>query len=402
MRRRAFLSGTAAVGSVMAGCLSSEETDGVSGTPAASPSALTFATPVPQSELEDVLPRDAIPAIVDPAFAADWGNVEMTVDPPWGDDHVSRPRLSPNDRVIGLTHGGRARAYPLRVLDWHEVVNDAFGGPLLVTFCPLCESGLTAARVVEGEPTIFGVSGILWRANLVMYDRATDSLWSQLHATAIRGPNRGEQLSLVPSTFTTWGTWRDRYPDTKVLLPPPYSVSTAGPSPGINIDDAVSEPEIPDRYANEVPRDYGVDPYEGYRNSQRVGLGNTRVEDDRLHPKELVIGVRSGGEARAYPRSVVLERRVINDKLGELQIVVAAAPDDVLVAYARRARGRVLRFASAGEGVMRAAGSRWSVAAGRALDGPYRGIQLRRANQLTPLFWFAWVASNPSTDVYRP
>jgi hypothetical protein len=125
--------------------------------------------------------------------------------------------------VLGVEHDDRARAHPLRVLNHHEVVNDEFAGPLAVTYCVLCGSGVVFERRVTGEPTTFGVSGRLWRSDLVMYDGLTDSLWSQLAATAIRGPRTGDRLTLVPSSLTTWGKWRSAHPETRVLLPPPHS-----------------------------------------------------------------------------------------------------------------------------------------------------------------------------------
>jgi len=204
---------------------------------------------------ERVKADPGIYAVTDPAFGADWREADV-------DDRYRRLGASADDgdgldddhTVVGLAGEWGARAYPLGVLWHHEVVNDTPDGrPVAVTYCPLCRSGLVARRVVDGTTTTFVVSGLLWRApgaegaaaaagddlfgatraggeaavrnagNLVMYDRATGSYWSQILATAICGPLRGTDLDVVPSTVTTWGEWRDSHPGTDVLLPPPRS-----------------------------------------------------------------------------------------------------------------------------------------------------------------------------------
>lgn len=197
-------------------------------------------------EIEDDF---GIDAITDPVFAADWSGVDVAAKYFFRDT----TELTDEQTVIGL-EGEPPRAYPLSVLWVHEIVNDFLGGPVLVTHCPLCQSGVVAERTVDGEPTVFGVSGLLWQAprvyeaaseaegrvfgaargnrtgvsvrnsgNLVMYDVATRSYWSQILARAICGPQTGRTLSILPSTFTSWGAWRAEHPDTQVLLPPPHS-----------------------------------------------------------------------------------------------------------------------------------------------------------------------------------
>jgi hypothetical protein len=353
--------------------------------------------PLPESAFTRATPRDAIPAITDPAFGRDWSGVAVTVSDRLGDGYTVEPRLRADDLVIGVARDGTARAYPLRVLYWHEVVNDTLEGPLLVTYCPLCASGITARPVVEGAATTFGVSGLLWRSDLVMYDRATDSRWSQLLATAVRGPATGTTLELVPSSLTTWADWRAAHPDTLVLRPPPESTTVRG-----------------DRSF-----DYTLDLDAVFRRSD--GLGPARDPDPdptpgeafqgRVHPKTQVVGVVHGGVARAYPVTVVAERGVVNDEVGGEPIVVAAVPDTtdgptgVLGAYRRRlddqdADGEVLTFAPAPGPFVRAGGSRWRISTGRAVDGPHAGRRLRPASHATQLFWVAWVEFYPETQVY--
>lgn len=196
-------------------------------------------------------PDPSIYAITAPAFARDWSGVDVG---PAYRYNVERPALLDEQTVVGLTGDGATRAYPLTVLNTHEVVNDDVGEPVLVTFCPLCSSGMVASLRIRGDPTLFAVTGQLWRperlfaraseeqgrtfgaaytggervdvrhnGNLVMYDAATHTFWSQLLARGICGPLTGTTLDIRPSTVTTWGDWRARHPDGEVLLPPPHS-----------------------------------------------------------------------------------------------------------------------------------------------------------------------------------
>lgn len=210
-----------------------------------------------------------IHAVAEPAFGPDWSAIDVH------ERYAAGGRLVPDAVVVGVGAGQRGRAYPLSVLWHHEIVNDtvpvesvslgaddAGAGtdsqpavPLLVTYCPICQSGVVAERRVAGTPTVFGVSGQLWQppaartyasearnrtfgaapgnasgelrvrssANLVMVDEATGSFWSQVLARAICGPRRGDTLRIVPSTLTTWGEWQATHPNTAVLLPPPHS-----------------------------------------------------------------------------------------------------------------------------------------------------------------------------------
>jgi hypothetical protein len=190
-----------------------------------------------------------IRAIVDPVFAADWREVSIPKQYKTHDGNG----IAADAIVIGLQRNGRARAYPLSVVWWHEIVNDTFGVPTLVTYCPLCRSGMVAKRTVAGEPTRFTVTELLWippdvatnesirtnrtfgvdidetnteirdKGNLVLADDATGSYWSQLLAQAICGPRRGDRLEILPSRTVRWGAWKRKHPETDVLLPPPYS-----------------------------------------------------------------------------------------------------------------------------------------------------------------------------------
>lgn len=267
MRRRAFLAAVSSSAVGLSGCAAISPPAGES---SSSPET-TIATPQsdgtaeassglasegfpPTICSEEIDEEFTIRAIVDPAFAPDWSEIDVDSKYTGGDDGSDRTGgLADEMTVVGLEADDRARAYPVSVLWHHEIVNDQFGGPLMVTFCPICNSGMVAERIVDGEETTFGVSGLLWQppainaaaaeqnegvfgatvdnpdaevrnsGNLVLYDQATRSLWSQLLATALCGPLEGTDLTLIPSTLTTWGEWRSDHPETDVLLAPPES-----------------------------------------------------------------------------------------------------------------------------------------------------------------------------------
>lgn len=180
---------------------------------------------VPREEIvASGMPRDGLPAMDLPAVI-DAGDV----DPIRRERHASY--LVTGDRVIGVVVGGRARAYPLRVLNWHEVANDTLGGiPIAVTYSPLCDAVVVFDRRVRGRTLRFGLSGLLYNSNTLLYDEEKVlagarpvgvSLWSQLQFRAVAGPAcaAGESLTVVPSFLVTWGDWRRAYPETTVLAP---------------------------------------------------------------------------------------------------------------------------------------------------------------------------------------
>lgn len=396
MRRRAYLAACLGVTGSLAGCAAEEgESPAASPTDSATPTGTPTDTasptdsptgtatpdgeyPVPRSELKRGALKDAIPAIVDPVFAEDWSGLEVSVSTAVGGSDTIEPRLVDADEVIGVVRDGQARAYPLRVLNWHEVVNDSLGGPLLVTYCPLCRTGVTAVRTVNDQATTFGVSGLLWNSNLVMYDDLSDSRWSQVAATAIRGEKAGTRLAFVPSTITSWREWQETHPGTEVLVPPPESSTVRG-------DDHV--------------RNYNRNPYLGYDDADSVGLGREDY-DDRLHPKTRVIGVSDGETARAYPRDAIEDAELVNDRVGDLSVVVTTDPSRSLVAYSRVIDGEPLTFSPADAATMTAGGSTWRRSTGRATDGPHEGTTLERANDRSPMFWFSWADVFPDTDIY--
>ena len=212
---------------------------------------------VPPDQIRDGGPaKDAIPAVLEPQFVKA--------------DHATF--LEPNDKVIGVVFQGRARAYPIKILNWHEVVDDSIAGtPLAVTFCPLVQGAAVYRREAAGKTVVLGVSGKLYQSNLVLYDAGTQSLWSQLEGQALAGPMAGQKLAAIPNTVMTWEAWRKKHPTTDVL-----SINTG------------------------YTRDYGVDPYWGYEHGDQVVSPVTHL-DERLSAHEIVLGDFGRRPGRSVP-----------------------------------------------------------------------------------------------------
>ncbi len=296
--------------------------------------------------------RDCIPSIDDPGYVdaenADW--------------------LEGEDRIIGLEIGNESRAYPLNILSRHEIINDRVSGePVAVTYCPLCRSGMTYSREVEGEVLEFGVSGKLYEANLVMYDRQTESYWSQISGRAIVGEKVPEKLELIFSSITTWDEWRNGHPETKVLS-----------------------------------RDTGIYPasaysrsaYGGYRKSESVGFGVEDV-DDRLPAKKLVHGIKIGKTSKAYTEEILKQEEFIQDEVEGRTLLIFKNPGDGSVtALAKNDTG--LEFELTDEYIRDSEGGRWSFEG----DKQNGDASIER---IIPqgFYWFAWSKFNPETELYR-
>lgn len=201
-------------------------------------------------------PKDGIPAIDKPVFVK-----------------ASQARsLRDDDRVLAITRNGISKAYPIRIMNWHEIVNDQFGGEgIAITYCPLCGSGIAFKADVAGKSLKFGVSGLLYNSDVLLFDRQTQSLWSQILAKAVTGPMKGSNLTAIPITHTSWADWRKRKPDTLVLT------EETG-----------------------FRRDYTGNPYDGYEKVEET-IFPVRFRAQGYHPKEQVLGLLIDGKAKAYP-----------------------------------------------------------------------------------------------------
>jgi len=214
-------------------------------------------------------PRDGIPSIDKPVFIT-----AQEVD-----------FLKSSDRVLGIELNNIKKAYPISILNWHEIINDRFDHQhLVISYCPLCGTGMA----FKSDFSNFGVSGLLYNSDMLLYDRKTNSLWSQIMGLAISGPLKGEQLTPLAIEHTSWEDWSTRHPDTKVL-----SRKTG------------------------FDRNYSIKPYGQYETNTAIYFSLSN-HSRRYHPKEKVIGVHIAGKYKAYP-FVELDKsssNIISDQLG--------------------------------------------------------------------------------------
>ena len=202
-------------------------------------------------------PKDGIPALTNPVLL----------------NALDATYLRPYDRVIGIELDGIARAYPISILNWHEIVNDKINKQqYAITFCPLCGTGVAFSSEVAGTVSEFGVSGLLYNSDVLLYDRNTESLWSQILGEAVSGKMLGEKLHAIPIIHTTWRDWLSRHPQTQVL-----STETG------------------------YSRDYSRNPYLGYEQSRQLFFSVKNIAPDNYHPKEQVFGLEINGVYKAYP-----------------------------------------------------------------------------------------------------
>jgi len=300
-------------------------------------------------------PKDGIPSIDNPKFAP-----------------VSESQFVPDTTfVIGLDINGEKRAYPLFIMVWHEIVNDSVGGvPVAVTYCPLCFTNQVFERVIDGKEVEFGTSGKLYNSNLVMYDRLTDSYWSQALGVAITGELTGYELKRIPFDVISWADWKTLHPDTLVLTTETGHI-----------------------------RSYGVDPYGDYYTDPRI-LFPVEHEDDRMHPKELILGFHESDVYKAYKQDDVESAIVINDIFNNKPMMLVSLFSGDSRAFDRTVNDKVLTFDFVDNVIIDLESkSKWNYD-GVATSGSMEGIQLVRL-PFNPGFWFQWVAFHPDTEVYE-
>jgi hypothetical protein len=312
--------------------------------------------------VKSVLAKDAIPSIDDPDF---------------GDSYIG----DADDEVLVL-EADRAKAYPIRILNFHEIVNDRIdGNPVAVTWCPLCASAVVYDRTVEGRELTFGVSGKLADDDLVMYDRETGSEWKQSLGECIAGEFEGTELTVRPAGVVTWETFTAEYPDGVVLQPAHMD------------SEAASDSDEP------APVEYEEDPYREYFESDGFGLGAHRDGTGRtwdredLSPKTPVLGLERDGTAIAYPETRIRDAGgLVEDTVAGTEILVVAS-DDGLHAYEHPGHS-VERTAN---GELSGDGTVWNPATGRSEDG-------RRLTRVPSqqLFAFAWQDDHGPAAFYTP
>lgn len=321
-------------------------------------------------------PKDGIQSIDKPSFVS-FSNADK-----W---------LKPNEPVVAIEINGEAKAYPIQVLIWHEIVNDELKGtPLTITFCPLCNSSIVFDRRLEfnGKSYLFdfGTTGKLRNSDLVMYDRQTESWWQQFVGTAIVGEMTGAKLKPLPSFIISYANFKESYPNGIVL-----SKKTG------------------------YMRNYGKNPYVGYDDINNTPFLLQNSPDRRLPPMERIINVSLNGINKIYPFSTIQNEKVIHDRVGKTNLVVfhlpgtSSALDKAFIANSRdigaatvfetMLDGKQLSFKREGEVfVDEQTKSYWNIT-GKAIKGPLSG------KQLTPIihgnhFAFAWLAFIPDSLIY--
>jgi hypothetical protein len=242
--------------------------------------------------------------------------------------------LKDNDRILGLSFNGINRAYPIKILNYHEIVNDKIKGQtIVISYCPLCGSGMAFKPEQSNSDNSFGVSGLLYNNDMLLYDRETQSLWTQISATAISGKLKGNKLTTLLLSNTSWSQWYQQHPDTEVL-----STQTG------------------------YSRNYNSHPYGDY-DSNRAIYFPVKNSTARFHPKQRVIGLTQGKYSKAWPLSEL-------DKQGKAHFTDQFAGQSIIIKYDAENQSVII------------------------LDK--QGIALPAIN----LFWFAWYAFHPKTEVF--
>ena len=263
-------------------------------------------------------PRDGIPSIDRPIFLSA-GQTTFLKD---------------NDYVLGVSWNGESKAYPIRIMDWHEVVNDYFSNdPVVVTYCPLCGSGVAFNSRVNSQSLTFGVSGLLYNSDVLLYDRQTKSLWSQLETMAISGPQSGAKLEIIPTAYITWNDWKMKYPETKVLSTETGHV-----------------------------RDYNRSPYQSYEGVPDL-MFPVEHHNRLFRNKERVIGVAINGKHKAYPFSQLKKAKGL--------VIDTFQGKTLTITYDHKTKTASIT------------------------DENHRNLP-----GIT-LFWFAWYAFHPDTEIYK-
>lgn len=325
---------------------STQESNPIQGQGNNQPPVSTVEWSIPISKVLDGGPgKDGIPALVNPNLS-DVQNVNYLQD---------------NDLVLGFKRGNDVRAYPHTILDWHEIINDNIGDvSVAITYCPLTGTGIGWNRLLKGNETTFGVSGLLYNTNLIPYDRATGSNWSQILNESVNGQLLGEEANLIMLFETDWKTWKTLYPNSKV----------ANTNTGFS-------------------RTYGTSPYGDYNTNNDRFLFPV-AKDSRLPSKERVLAIVDQGFAKAYRFESFASNHIINDSFqGNNYMIVGN--QNFIVSYLLEGDKAGLEFEYVYNGseilLNDNEGTEWNVF-GEAISGPRTGQVLQSAASFMG-FWFS-------------
>lgn len=344
------------------------------------------------SALEDMFDARFPPPLVDPARIVEGGpppdGIPSIDDPRFVDVETADEWLATHEPVVYVEIGGEVKAYPVQILIWHEIVNDTVGGiPITVTYCPLCNSAISYVREVNGSATTFGTSGRLYASALVMYDRATESLWTHFDGRAVLGVLAGSQLERVSSPLLGWTDFKTAFPDARIL------------------DRASTGHYLP----------YGENPYPQYDNPNSEPLNFHEALDGRAAAKQRVVGVELDGFAKAWSlesvsggdalatntkiegRSVVIFWKSGQASALESQLVVSGRDVGSVAVFSPVVDGETLTFRVEGDRILDdRTSSEWDLT-GRSVSGELAGKSLERIDHIDT-FWFAWSTYWPEGD----
>lgn len=300
------------------------------------------------------VPRDAIPPLFFPEYVS-----------------PQESGVKDEDFILGFEQNGDARAYPLKILNFHEIVNDEIGGEkVVVTYCPLCRSGIVFSRILDGLELSFGNTGALYESALVMYDKETESYWAQIGGEAIKGELTGKKLKVLPSNTLTFGEWKSLHPDTKVLT------QDLG-----------------------FGRNYDLDPYKGFDRPELPPGWPVSHEDDRLLPREKILGIQVDSSFKAYSLTR-LKHAVVNDEFKGKGLVVFSTATESGFVYEREVDEKELEFELVDNSIRDTqTRSEWDLS-GKAIAGELAGTQLIPYPSVAA-FWFSWFTIHPETDLFQ-
>jgi hypothetical protein len=356
---------------------------------------LTQVASSPKEDGPSALKNPSAPGLPEPLVDA--SEIIPGGPPPDGIPPIDRPKfnrasqvrwLKDREPVLALELETESRAYPAQILTWHEIVNDTVAGvPLTVTYCPLCNSAVAFDRRVGERVLDFGTSGQLYFSALVMYDRQTESLWSQFTGEAIAGRLTGTTLKTFPVSTVSWASWRKANPESWIL------------SKNTGFD-----------------RDYGRNPYVGYDDPNKDPFLFNSEADNRMPAMTRVVGVRMGDESAAVVLDSLIKKKVRHVRLAERSLVIFARPGTASAldtsqihegkdvaetgVFDASVGGKVLRFTfDGGFFVDSETQSQWDVL-GNAVSGSRKGQKLQPLEHVDT-FWFAWAAFLPDTEIVR-
>lgn len=313
---------------------------------------------VPQNEVLDGGPgKDGIPSVDAPEYSSPEEMVGF---------------ISSNDLVLGIVHNGQARAYPHPILDWHEIVNDDIDElSVAITYCPLTGTGIGWDRVVNRGKTEFGVSGLLYNSNLMPYDRATGSTWSQQRLECVNGINVGRTPDLITLVETNYSTWLEAYPDTEIL----------NQNTGFN-------------------RPYGQYPYGDYKtNNDRLVFAIDNL-DSRLPTKERVLALFVGEEQKAYTFGLGASTEIIADEVnGQRLVIVRSKEKNFIVAFNNDDNLEFEVIADDLPAIMNDNEGNVYDLVGNVIAGPAIGSQLKQTDSFIG-YWFSWGTFYPGIELH--